>query len=118
VTAIAAFAWAWQEDFARQVETSTLVFGGVGYAFTAAMAATSSDAAMRALGRSRWRALHASGMWTLWAIFLATFAGAATARPTPLYLAAVASLALAVALRAAVWWTRRRGRPSGATASA
>src|SRR5262245_50525194 len=39
---------------AYEVNATTLVGGGLGFAFVAAMAATSSDAAVKALGRARW----------------------------------------------------------------
>lgn len=51
-----------------------LVGGGVAYLLMWAMAATSSDAAMRALGRN-WRWLHMTGMWWLWFVFTTSYAG-------------------------------------------
>jgi sulfoxide reductase heme-binding subunit YedZ len=56
-----------------QANALTLVFGGLGFAFLFAMAATSSDAAVRALGRARWTALHRTGAWYVWFIFAYTF---------------------------------------------
>lgn len=50
------------------------IVGGAGYLLMWAMAATSSDAAMRALGRN-WRRLHTTGMWWLWFVFTASYAG-------------------------------------------
>lgn len=47
---------------------TTIVGGGIGYAFIIAMALTSNDASQRALGRN-WKRLHATGMWVLWVIF-------------------------------------------------
>jgi hypothetical protein len=58
---------------AYQADALTLVFGGLGFAFLFAMAATSSDAAVRALGRARWTALHRTGAWYVWFIFAYTF---------------------------------------------
>ena len=48
--------------------------GGIAYALLAALAATSNDAAVRALGARRWRALHATGLYYLWFIHAASYA--------------------------------------------
>ena len=48
--------------------------GGIAYALMWAMAATSNDAAMRALGRN-WRWLHLTGMWWLWLVFINSYFG-------------------------------------------
>ena len=56
-------------EFAESLEPITLVGGGLAYLFTAAMALTSSDAAVAALGRRSWRRLHLVGGWTIWIIF-------------------------------------------------
>lgn len=58
---------------AYQANALTVVFGGLGFFFLFAMAATSSDAAVRALGRSRWTAFHRTGAWYVWFIFAYTF---------------------------------------------
>jgi DMSO/TMAO reductase YedYZ heme-binding membrane subunit len=55
------------------VNATTLVGGGLGFVFIAAMAATSSDAAFKALGRARWTLLHRTGAWYVWLIFAFTF---------------------------------------------
>jgi DMSO/TMAO reductase YedYZ heme-binding membrane subunit len=110
LVAIVWFGTGWPDAFAAQVQATTLVFGGIGFAFTGAMAATSSDAAVRRLGARRWKALHASGMWTLWLIFLATFGGAAAAGGEPVHVAAALLLVAALGLRAAARWRRpKRG---------
>ncbi len=49
-----------------------LLFAGGAYATMYAMALTSSDRAMRALGRS-WKRLHTLGIHWLWLIFLASY---------------------------------------------
>ncbi|MCW3847854.1 hypothetical protein OF829_11440 [Sphingomonas sp. LB-2] len=48
--------------------------GGTGYLLMWAMAATSNDAAMRALGRN-WKRLHATGVWWLWFVFTYSYWG-------------------------------------------
>lgn len=50
----------------------TWIVGGTGYLLMWAMAATSSDAAMRALGRN-WKRLHMLGMWWLWFVFVYSY---------------------------------------------
>jgi len=50
---------------------TTLAGGGAGYAFIAAMAATSNDRAVAALGRW-WHRLHTTGVYVLWFIFTFT----------------------------------------------
>ena len=50
-----------------------LAAGGLAYVLMFAMAATSSDAAMRALGRN-WKRLHTLGMHYLWLIFTLSYA--------------------------------------------
>jgi DMSO/TMAO reductase YedYZ heme-binding membrane subunit len=59
----------------------TLVFGGFGYVVIAVMAATSNDAAQRALGARTWRGLHTFGIYYVWFIFAFTYAGRIAARP-------------------------------------
>jgi sulfoxide reductase heme-binding subunit YedZ len=86
-------------DFWARIKATTKVGGGLGYVLLAAMVATSTDGAVRRLGRRRWRALHATGMYTLFAIFAFTYAGHIAA--APIYIAPVALLAAALALRLA-----------------
>jgi DMSO/TMAO reductase YedYZ heme-binding membrane subunit len=52
----------------------TLVFGGAGFVFLALMAATSTDAAQRALGRW-WDRLHKTGVYVVWLDFIFTYMG-------------------------------------------
>ena len=49
-------------------------FGGGGYLIMWAMAATSNDAAMRALGKN-WKRLHTLGIWWLWTVFTYSYFG-------------------------------------------
>jgi DMSO/TMAO reductase YedYZ heme-binding membrane subunit len=112
LAAIVALARGWPEAFAGGVDASTIGVGGLGFVLLFAMAATSSDAAVRRLGRARWRVLHRSGLHLLWAIFLITFAGnLAISRA---YAVPVAILLLAAVVRAAAFLRRRR--PAAATA--
>lgn len=67
---IVALALTWPE-FQRGPET--LIFGGLGYVFVYAMAATSFDGAVARLGRRRWSLLHRTGMYYLWGIFMLSY---------------------------------------------
>ena len=52
----------------------TYLVGGTGYLLMWAMAATSTDAAMRAMGRN-WKRLHTLGIWWLWFVFTYSYSG-------------------------------------------
>ena len=85
-----------------KADLPVLIGGGVGYVFVAAMALTSNNAAVRALGIGRWKLLHATGGYVLAFIFAFTYYGGLSAKP----LAAAPALALigiAAMLRAAAW---------------
>jgi methionine sulfoxide reductase heme-binding subunit len=56
------------------VNRVTLLFGGAGFVFIALMAATSTDAAQRALG-AWWDRLHKTGVYVLWLDFTFTYMG-------------------------------------------
>lgn len=64
--------------FARVPGTGELdleaMVGGSSMLLVALMAATSNDAAVRALGRN-WRRLHAAGVHLLWFLYLVTYGG-------------------------------------------
>jgi DMSO/TMAO reductase YedYZ heme-binding membrane subunit len=101
--AIAGLAWHSPSFFAN-VSGATLVLGGLGYAFIAAMAATSTDAAQRALGRG-WGILHTVGIYYLWLVFVFTYMG--PAMRSPFHAVTTLALGAAWALRLAA-----RGRAS------
>ncbi len=61
------------DEFAGSLDLVTLLGGGLAYVFTLAMAATSSDRAVRALGRTSWRRLHLIGGWYIWIIFAQSY---------------------------------------------
>jgi len=47
--------------------------GAIAYLFTALMAMTSSDRAIRWLGGKNWRRLHGTGMYVIWLTFAITY---------------------------------------------
>ena len=58
-----------------EFDSTTLVVGGVGYGFLAALAITSNDRSAKRLGRN-WRRLHTAGVYYLWFVFTVTYAPA------------------------------------------
>ncbi len=88
----------------------SLIPGGVAYAFILLMALTSSNTAMRALGRN-WKRLHAAGIHVIWLIYTLAYAKRI---PEPashnigLIMTALALTALAIRLAA----RRRQPRPA------
>lgn len=103
----------WPEAY--EADAGTLVVGGTAFVLLFAMAATSSDAAVRRLGRRRWRALHRTGIHLLWFVFLFTFAGKAGVHPA--YAGAAALFLLAAAVRGVAFLRRRSGASPEASAA-
>lgn len=99
-------------DFSRS--TTTLIFGGLGYVWLFAMAATSFDAAVSWLGRRRWHLLHQGGMYYLWFIFLISYLPRALME-SAWY--AIPTLALLGALGLRIAAHRRQRRPLIAAAA-
>ena len=108
LAAIVAFARLAPAAYAEAARMTSLAAGGLAYAFIAAMAATSSDAAVAWLGARAWRRLHWLGAWYLWISFAVAFGKRVP--QSPLYAAPLALLVLALALR--VW--PRAGAVAGA----
>jgi DMSO/TMAO reductase YedYZ heme-binding membrane subunit len=71
--AIICFAAMAPADYAAATSLSSYVFGGIGYAFIAALAATSFDRTTQAIGPRAWRILHTSGVYYLWFQFMVSF---------------------------------------------
>ena len=71
--AIAVFAAIDPTGFARATSLASYIFGGIGYAFIAAMTVTSFDVTAAALGPRAWRALHLVGGYYLLLQFTVSF---------------------------------------------
>src|SRR3954469_6070422 len=71
--AIAAFAAMDPLGYAAATSLASYIFGGIGYAFIAAMTATSFDRTATALGAPAWRALHLIGGYYLLLQFMISF---------------------------------------------
>ncbi len=85
----------------------TVIFGGFGYVLIAAMAVTSNDAAVRALGVN-WRRLHTFGLHYVWFIFAITYARRIASFPDMVEYKVLLGIAFAaLAFRVAVWMNGR-----------
>jgi sulfoxide reductase heme-binding subunit YedZ len=71
--AIACFAMMDPASYAAATSAASYIFGGVGYAFITAMAATSFDRTAEAIGPRAWRILHLTGGYYLWFQFMVSF---------------------------------------------
>lgn len=81
-------------------DPATVIVGGLGYLFLAAMTATSFDRTTKWLGARRWKALHKTGIYYLWFVFAATYGPLAAGEPGR-YGVFVLLLASALGLRVA-----------------
>lgn len=84
-----------------EIPATTVYGGGVGYAFVAAMAATSFDRTAAWLGPARWRRLHTLGGWVIFAIFAVSYVPAAVLDPTAIRIAYSALIVASFGLR--IW---------------
>ena len=71
--AIAVFAVAAPVAFAGATSIGSYIFGGIGYAFIATMAATSFDSTAALIGPRAWRTLHLTGSYYLLVQFMVSF---------------------------------------------
>jgi sulfoxide reductase heme-binding subunit YedZ len=71
--AIMAFAVMAPPLFREATSFASFVFGGIGYGFIVAMAATSFDRMAMTIGARAWRILHATGAYYLWFQFMVSF---------------------------------------------
>jgi sulfoxide reductase heme-binding subunit YedZ len=103
---IASLALAQPTRFREDNDISTLIIGGIAYAFILAMAATSFDRSAAWLGPRRWKILHTVGSYYIWATFAIVLV--TIALEVPHYWVGVALLVLALLLRLLARWTQRR----------
>lgn len=92
--------------FVDELQTATIVGGGLAYVFITLMTLTSFAAPRRAIGERAWKMLHTIGAYYIWLIFLNSYLSRALmdSRYAPYALA----LLLALGLRIAYWSKRRR----------
>lgn len=107
--AIASFAVMDPASYAAATTTASYIFGGIGYAFIIALAATSFDRSAAAIGPRAWRILHTTGIYYLWFQFMVSFGMRIPQMPT--YAWFLAPLLAVMALRiGAAMLKRRRAR--------
>lgn len=71
--AIGCFAVMAPDEFKAATSPASFIFGGIGYSFIVAMAATSFDRTTKAIGPRAWRILHTTGIYYLWFQFMVSF---------------------------------------------
>ena len=103
---IGAFALSDPQELREDVDTLTLVLGGIAYAFIFAMAATSFDRTAAWIGARRWKILHTVGSYYIWLIFLRVFT--MSAGEDPRYWLGVAILGTVMLLKIVARWSRWR----------
>ena len=101
---------------AFRTEPISLAGGALGYAFTVALAATSSDRATAWLGARRWRVLHRAGVTWIWIVYAVT--EVPSALRSPVHSALSALVVGAALLRLAAWRAGRVRRSDAAAAGA
>ena len=95
------------QEFVDGLNAVTLVGGGGAYVFLLLMAATSNDAAVKALGMRRWSWLHTIGGYYLWIIFFQSYAPRAF-KVSPAYALPTLLLVATMGLRFTAWRQARR----------
>jgi sulfoxide reductase heme-binding subunit YedZ len=114
-----AIVWLFTSFVKYEPDLTGLIGGGLGFALYFAMALTSSDAAVAALGRRAWKALHTVGSHWVWFVFAITNAGNIPvafeklgAGHQALYVGIQLALFGALGLRIAAWAKTRRSESS------
>ena len=90
-------------ELAAEANAITWIFGGLAYAFIAAMAFTSFDRTARMIGPRAWTILHTTGSYYIWIIFANSYFARAVMSPEyiPIAVIIVAALGLRIAARIA-----------------
>jgi sulfoxide reductase heme-binding subunit YedZ len=87
--------------FGAERSLITFIGGGLAYVFIAAMAATSNNASVKALGQKNWKLLHQVGGWYVLLIFFNSYLGRLMGDKPLVGAFGVGLIALAVGLRIA-----------------
>jgi sulfoxide reductase heme-binding subunit YedZ len=90
---------------------ASFIFGGIGYGFIVAMAATSFDRTAATIGPRAWRILHTTGVHYLWFQFMVSFGMRIPGMPN--YAWFLLPLLAAMTLRAIAALRIRRTAPAG-----
>ncbi len=106
--AIVCFALMAPADYMATTSAASYIFGGLGYAFIIAMAATSFDRTAQAIGPRAWRILHFTASHYLWFQFMVSFGKRIPGMP--LYTLFLIPLLVAIVLRLIASASSRSGR--------
>lgn len=93
--------------FAHKLNPVSVYGGGFVYVLIAAMAATSNNASVKALGPARWTLLHTIGGVGILLVFTNSYVGRIMTKPW-LGIPALVLIALAVTLKLTAWMKRSR----------
>lgn len=104
--AIACYAAMDPPGYAAATNLASYIFGGIGYAFITALAATSFDRTAAMIGPRAWRILHTTGVYYLWFQFMVSFGKRIPEMPN--YAWFLTPLLAVMALRIAAAVLRRR----------
>ena len=107
--AIVCFATMAPALFKEGTSLASFIFGGIGYAFIAVMAATSFDRSAAAIGPRAWKILHTTGIYYLWFQFMVSFGMRIPQMPN--YIWFLAPLVAVMAVRIAAILHARKTAP-------
>lgn len=99
--------------FAAPTALPKLLGGALAYVFVAAMALTSNDSAVRALGPRNWKLLHATGGYVIALVFAFAYFGRLETHPW-LAIPALALIGAAALLRLLAWSRRASAKAARA----
>lgn len=108
--AIGLFAAMAPADFREATSPASFIFGGLGYAFILAMAATSFDRTAAAIGPRAWRILHTTGIHYLWFQFMVSFGKRIPDMPNYVWFLVPLAVVMAIRIVAVVQTRRARTR--------
>lgn len=106
--AIVLFAIMAPAAFREATSPASFIFGGLGYGFIIAMAATSFDRTAAAIGPRAWRVLHTTGIYYLWVQFMVSFGMRIPAMPNYAWFLLPLLVVMAIRIIAAVRSRRAR----------
>ncbi len=105
--AIAIFVTRYAQQF-HEIHPGSNVPGGIGYLFLLAMTVTSFDRTAILIGTRVWRALHSTGAYVLWTIFL--ISEVSRLREDRIHLWFIAPLLLVAGIRILGWQRKTKAR--------
>ncbi|WP_315834932.1 hypothetical protein [Bradyrhizobium prioriisuperbiae] len=109
--AIVLFAAMAPAAFDEATSPASFIFGGLGYGFIVAMAATSFDRTAAVIGPRAWRVLHTTGIYYLWFQFMVSFGMRIPPMPNYAWFLLPLLLVMAIRIIAAVRSKRQLATP-------